>query len=67
MPSNGPFCINGLVWPDRTAHPALAEVKKVYQYIDFNPENLDEGKIIDYNNYLFTPFDQFELVYEVTR
>lgn len=25
------FCINGLVFPDRTPHPALWEVKKVYQ------------------------------------
>ncbi len=23
MPSDGNFCINGLVWPDRTAHPGL--------------------------------------------
>ena len=25
------FCINGLIWPDRTPHPALYEVKSVYQ------------------------------------
>ena len=24
-PNDGDFCINGLVWPDRTPHPALAE------------------------------------------
>ena len=22
------FCINGLIWPDRTPHPAMYEVKK---------------------------------------
>ncbi|MEE4115776.1 MAG: glycoside hydrolase family 2 TIM barrel-domain containing protein [Marinilabiliaceae bacterium] len=67
MPSNGPFCINGLVWPDRTPKPALEEVKKVYQYIDFKEVNLTEGKILACNNYLFTPFDHFELLYEICR
>ncbi|MDI6845374.1 MAG: glycoside hydrolase family 2 TIM barrel-domain containing protein [Candidatus Saccharicenans sp.] len=30
-PSDDNFCCNGLVAPDRTPHPALYEVKKVYQ------------------------------------
>lgn len=30
-PSDGDFCANGLVAADRTPHPGLAEVKKVYQ------------------------------------
>ena len=42
IPSDGNFCINGLVWPDRTPHPGLAEVNKVYQYIGFEPVNLAE-------------------------
>jgi len=25
------FCINGLVWPDRTPHPAMYEFKKLAQ------------------------------------
>ena len=29
------FCINGLVMPDRTPHPGIVEVKKVYQDIRF--------------------------------
>ena len=40
IPSDGNFCLNGLVWPDRTPHPGLAEVNKVYQYIGFDPVNL---------------------------
>jgi beta-galactosidase len=31
FPSDGNFCANGLVSPDRVPHPALAEVKKTYQ------------------------------------
>ncbi|XWS65492.1 hypothetical protein CRYUN_Cryun05aG0117500 [Craigia yunnanensis] len=32
-PNDLNFCLNGLVWPDRTPHPALNEVKYVYQPI----------------------------------
>ena len=28
---DGPFCLNGVVWPDRTPQPALYEVKHAYQ------------------------------------
>lgn len=31
---DGQFCINGLVFPDRTPHPALAEVKHVHRPVD---------------------------------
>ena len=30
------FCMNGLVNPDRTPHPALEEVKHVYQDVKFS-------------------------------
>ncbi|KAH7286767.1 hypothetical protein KP509_32G021900 [Ceratopteris richardii] len=30
-PNDLNFCINGLVWPDRSPHPALHEVKFLYQ------------------------------------
>ncbi|OVA04094.1 Beta galactosidase small chain/ domain 5 [Macleaya cordata] len=32
-PNDLNFCLNGLMWPDRTPHPALNEVKYVYQPI----------------------------------
>ena len=37
VPSDGNFCCNGIVAPDRTPHPGYYEVKKVYQYVKFNP------------------------------
>ncbi len=67
LPSNGPFCINGLVWPDRTPHPALAEVKKVYQYIDFVPVDIRKGIIEIENNYLFTGLSEFQIRWNITR
>lgn len=31
QPNDGPFCINGLVWPDKSPHPAMWECRKVFQ------------------------------------
>ncbi len=28
------FCINGLLWPDRTPHPALEECRRLFQPVD---------------------------------
>lgn len=39
-PNDLNFCLNGLMWPDRTPHPAMHEVKNVYQPIKFS---LKEG------------------------
>jgi beta-galactosidase len=43
--SDGNFCANGLVSPDRVPHPALAEVKKVYQPIQIRPGDLGKAEI----------------------
>ncbi len=32
-PNDANFCINGMVWPDRTPHPAMYEFKKLVQPI----------------------------------
>jgi beta-galactosidase len=65
MPSDGNFCINGLVWPDRSGHPSLTEVGKVYQYIDFEPVELERGLIKVRNKYEFTPLSRFSISWEV--
>jgi beta-galactosidase len=39
-PSDDNFCCNGLVTPDRRAHPGLHEVKHVYQYVHCGPADL---------------------------
>jgi len=59
--TDGNFCINGLVFPDRTIQPEIHEVKKVYQYVKFESEDLAEGKIRVSNNYNFINLDGFEL------
>ena len=54
------FCLNGLVNPDRTAHPSLHEVKKVYQYIKFIAQDLKTGQISIQNNYDFKDLSDVE-------
>ena len=64
-PSDGNFCCNGLVGPDRTPHPALTEVKKVYQYVGFNPADLTRGLVTISNKYDFTNLSYFTINWEV--
>jgi beta-galactosidase len=65
MPSDGNFCLNGLVWPDRTAHPGLYEVRKVYQYVGFEALDLKAGLVRITNKYDFTNLSEFNFDWEV--
>jgi beta-galactosidase len=65
IPSDGNFNINGLVWPDRTGHPGLAEVNKVYQNIGFESVDLKNGMVKIKNKYDFTDLSEFIFEWEV--
>ncbi len=67
VPSDGNFCLNGLVNPDRTVKPTLLEVKKVYQNVGFIPDNLEKGIISLKNKYCFTDLNTFKLNWEITE
>jgi beta-galactosidase len=45
QPNDRNFCINGLVWPDRTPHPALHEFKKLVQPVAVRARRLSRGEI----------------------
>jgi len=57
------FCINGLVMPDRTPHPGLKEVKKVYQ--DLLVEPAGYGKFRVHNNFSFNNLNGYTIAYKV--
>ncbi|MDL2224281.1 DUF4981 domain-containing protein [Bacteroidales bacterium OttesenSCG-928-M06] len=61
------FCANGLINADRTIHPGLNEVKKVYQPIWFEAtEKTKEYTKIRINNYnLFTDLSEYDFIYEI--
>ena len=52
--TDGNFCCNGLVSPDRTAHPGLYEYKKLIQPVTVRAVDLPAGKIEIENRYFFT-------------
>lgn len=61
------FCANGLVAADRTPHPGLYEVKKVYSKIQFNQKDISKGLLTVQNLYDFTNLDQFNFKWELYR
>ncbi len=65
VPSDGNFVINGLVFPDRTIHPSILEVKKVYQYLKFYPVNLKAGVLKIENKYDFRNTTDFNVSWEI--
>ncbi len=65
VPSDGNFCINGLTWPDRSGKPGLSEVKKVYQYIGFEPSDLKKGCVRIINKYDFITLKDFTIIWTV--
>ncbi|MEW7290357.1 glycoside hydrolase family 2 TIM barrel-domain containing protein [Aquimarina sp. 2304DJ70-9] len=64
-PSDGNFCINGLLFPDRTLHPAIWEVKKCYQPINFKVIDLKNGIIEISNDFDFISLSHFEIKWEI--
>ena len=61
------FCINGLVNPDRSAHPSLYEVKKVYQYVKFTFENSKSGTVTLTNHYDFTNLSEYDFSWKLMK
>ena len=66
MPSDGNFCCNGLVSPDRTPHPTMAEVKYVHQDVAFTAADLAKGTFRVFNRHYFTNLNNYRLEYTVT-
>ena len=50
-PNDANFCINGLIWPDRTPHPAMYEFKKLAQFLDIR---FKDKKLTIQNEQYFT-------------
>ncbi len=54
-PNAGRFAFNGIVRGDRSPNPALYEVRKQYQMVDFA---FDKGVLTVKNNFMFTNLDK---------
>lgn len=68
MPSDKTFLNNGIVFPDRNPQPALHEVKKAHEYINFKNMGVnrhDELRVLVENLYDFTNLKDFVIIAEV--
>ncbi|MGK0364269.1 MAG: beta-galactosidase [Saprospiraceae bacterium] len=64
MPTDDTFLNNGIVFPDRTPQPALYEVKKAHEFINFKEKGInsnDELRILVENLYDFTDINIFDI------
>lgn len=64
MPSDNTFLNNGIVFPDRTPQPALHEVKKAHEFINFKNKGLNkynELRVLVENLYDFTDLENFNI------
>lgn len=66
QPHDGNFCIDGLCYPDRTAHTGLKELKQVYAPFKIEMVDVKTGTLEIYNRFDFTDFSRFEFWWEIT-
>ncbi len=52
-PNDGPYCLDGVVFPDRRVQPALWELKKVMQPVDIEAVDLMVGQVKVTNKHHF--------------
>ncbi len=62
-PSDGNFCINGVVYPDRSIKPQTEEMGKIYQNIKFFDLDPQTATAKIQNNYTFTNLEEFDFYY----
>lgn len=63
---DGDFCINGMVWPDRTPHPCLWEYKKVLEPVRVRPVDAAAGLVEVENRYDFSDLSHLTLAWALT-
>ncbi len=60
VPNDANFCCDGLVWPDRTPHPAMWEHKKLAQPVAIESADLRQGRILIRNEQDFRGLDGYD-------
>lgn len=67
VPNDGNFCMDGLVYPDRTPHTGLLELKNVIAPVRTEAVNLNAGEIKVTNLYDFTNLSRLILNWKVEK
>ncbi|MDY1036752.1 beta-galactosidase [Lelliottia sp. CFBP8978] len=66
-PNDRQFCLNGLVFPDRTPHPALFEAQRAQQFFTFTLVSTSPLVVEVHSDYLFRQSDNERLRWSVAR
>lgn len=66
-PTNGNFCIDGLIMPDRTPSPGLIEYKKVIEPVKTIAIDLEKGVFELVNRLDFADLNQFNLNWTIVE
>ena len=64
-PNDANFCTDGLIWPDRTPHPALYEFKKLAQPVEIELLSAAGSRFKIVNRQYFNTLDAYSLHYEL--
>jgi beta-galactosidase len=66
-PNDGNFCIDGVVWPDRTPKPALWEHKQLAapMQVTADPNGLQKGRVVAHNRQSWRGLDWLEARWDV--
>ncbi|MDK2852977.1 MAG: beta-galactosidase, partial [Proteiniphilum sp.] len=64
-PSSGDFCINGVVFPDRSVKPHTEEMRKVYQNVWFRNFDPATGSVELFNDHFFTDLSRYRITYSI--
>ncbi|WP_350313564.1 beta-galactosidase [Dickeya fangzhongdai] len=66
-PNDRQFCLNGLVFPDRTPHPALYEAQRAQQFFQFTRHEDNPLTLTVTSEYLFRHSDNEELRWRIMQ
>ncbi|MDR0544098.1 MAG: DUF4981 domain-containing protein [Odoribacteraceae bacterium] len=65
LPSDGNFVADGIVNPDQTPHPAMAEVKYTHQNVGFEAVDLEKGEVKITNRFYFTNLSKYVVTFRL--
>jgi beta-galactosidase/beta-glucuronidase len=65
QPNDRNFCVDGMVWPDRTPHPCVEEYKRLIQPVKVESDDPAAGRITVTNRYFFLNLSCLEAAWEL--
>ncbi|WP_317984055.1 beta-galactosidase [Affinibrenneria salicis] len=67
QPNDRQFCMNGLVFADRTPHPSLYEAKQAQQFFQFTLHRTEPPRLEISSEYLFRRSDNERLIWTLAQ